>query len=72
MLISSEIRAHHGKSCLNGELLLGLYLDHDPSESNKNRKSNSFSSNNSNKKAQPAKQQEKQLGEQTNTTGGSD
>ena len=27
--ISSEIRAHHGKSCLNGELLLGLYLDHD-------------------------------------------
>ena len=29
LLISSEIRAHHGKSCLNGELLLGLYLDHD-------------------------------------------
>ena len=27
--ISSEIRAHHGKICLNGELLLGLYLDHD-------------------------------------------
>jgi hypothetical protein len=24
-----QIRAHHGKSCLNGELLLGLYLDHD-------------------------------------------
>ena len=29
LLISSEIRAHHGKSCLNGELLLGLHLDHD-------------------------------------------